>query len=124
MENTLFEKLGGEAAVNTAVEIFYDRILADDRIKHFFSGTDMAKQRNHQKRFLTYAFGGAKQYDSNKGMRAAHSRLVKEKGLNDSHFDIVVEHLGGTLLGLGVAEDLVKEVTRIAETVRNDVLNR
>jgi hemoglobin len=123
MEKTLFEKLGGETAVNTAVDIFYDRLLADDRIKHFFSGTDMAKQRNHQKRFLTYAFGGSKQYDG-KGMRTAHSRLVKEKGLNDSHFDIVVEHLGGTLLGLGVAEDLVKEVARIAETVRNDVLSR
>ncbi|OQW91618.1 MAG: group 1 truncated hemoglobin [Beggiatoa sp. IS2] len=123
MEKTLFEKLGGESAVNIAVDIFYNRILADDRIKHFFANTDMEKQRHHQKRFLTYVFGGSNQYDG-KNMRAAHSRLVKEKGLNDNHFDIVVGHLGGTLLGLGVAEDLVKEVARIAETVRNDVLNR
>ncbi len=123
METTLFEKIGGEPAVNMAVDIFYNRILADDRIKHFFANTDMTKQRHHQKRFLTYVFGGSNQYDG-KSMRAVHSRLVREKGLNDSHFDIVVEHLGGTLLGLGVAEDLVKEVARIAETVRNDVLSR
>ena len=34
---TLFEKLGGEAAVDLAVDRFYDRVLQDDRINHFFA---------------------------------------------------------------------------------------
>jgi len=56
---TLYEKLGGAPAIDAAVDIFYDKVLADERIKHFFVNTDMAKQRQHQKNFLTYAFGGS-----------------------------------------------------------------
>jgi len=33
---TLFKKLGGRANVELAVDKFYDRVLQDDRIKHFF----------------------------------------------------------------------------------------
>ncbi|HIG26482.1 MAG TPA: group 1 truncated hemoglobin [Verrucomicrobiales bacterium] len=120
---SLFEKLGGEAVVDATVDKFYGKVLADDRIKHFFENTDMEKQRGHQKKFLTFAFGGAESYNGN-GMRAAHAKLVKEMGLNDSHFDAVVELLGGTLTEMGVAEDLVEEVADTAETLRTDILNR
>ncbi|WP_233258292.1 group 1 truncated hemoglobin [[Phormidium] sp. ETS-05] len=56
---SLFEKIGGEAAVEAAVDKFYVRVLADDRINYFFDGVDMEQQRKHQKGFLTFAFGGA-----------------------------------------------------------------
>jgi hemoglobin len=69
---TLFEKLGGEAAaVDATVDKFYGKVLADDRVKDFFKNTDMKKQTKHQKRFLTYAFGGSDTY-SGKGMRHSH----------------------------------------------------
>jgi len=32
MSDSLYEKLGGEAAVDAAVDIFYRKVLADDRI--------------------------------------------------------------------------------------------
>jgi hemoglobin len=56
---SLYEKLGKKAAVEIAVDKFYERVLMDERIKHFFANVDMKKQRGHQKAFLTYAFGGA-----------------------------------------------------------------
>ena len=40
MSDTLFDRLGGEAAVNAAVDIFYRKVLADDRINQFFEGID------------------------------------------------------------------------------------
>ena len=120
---TLFEKLGGADAVNVAVDKFYEKVLSDDRIKHFFEGVDMVQQAKHQKRFLTYAFGGAPNYPG-KSMRAAHKRLVEEMGLNDEHFDAVMENLGATLTELGVADDLISEAAAIAESTRDDVLNR
>jgi len=120
---TLFEQLGGDGAVDAAVDKFYDKVLADDRIKHFFVNTDMNKQRQHQKRFLTYAFGGSPDYPG-RSMRAAHQKLVDEHGLNDSHFDAVVENLASTLTELGVGADLIGEVAKIAESIRDDVLNR
>jgi len=122
MSDTLFARLGGEAAVDAAVDIFYRKVLADDRIKQFFDDVDMDKQAAKQKAFLTMAFGGPNNY-TGEDMRRGHAHLV-ERGLNDSHFDAVVENLGGTLKELGVADDLIGEVAAIAETTRNDVLGK
>jgi len=119
---TLYEKIGGEAAVNAAVDIFYRKVLADDRIKHFFTGVDMGKQSAKQKAFLTMALGGPNAY-TGADMRKGHAHLVA-KGLNDSHFDAVMENLGATLTELKVPADLIAQAAAIAESTRNDVLGR
>lgn len=51
------------------------------------------------------AFGGPNLY-SGDDMRRGHAHLVVT-GLNDSHFDAVVEDLGATLTELGVSNDLI-----------------
>ncbi|MDH5230718.1 MAG: group 1 truncated hemoglobin [Gammaproteobacteria bacterium] len=122
MSETLYEKLGGDAAVNAAVDIFYRKVLADDRINSFFEGIDMDKQAAKQKAFLTMAFGGPHNY-TGKDMRDGHAHLVK-KGLNDTHFDAVMENLGATLKELNVPDDLIAQAAAIAESTRNDVLGR
>lgn len=119
---TLYEKLGGEAAVNAAVDIFYRKVLEDYRINRFFDNSDMEKQAAKQKAFLTMAFGGPNNY-SGTDMRTAHARLVK-MGLNGSHFDVVMEHLTGTLSELNVPQELIDQVAAIAESTRNDVLGK
>jgi hemoglobin len=121
---TLFEKLGGVAAVDLAVDRFYERVLQDDRIKHFFVNTDMKKQRAHQKAFLTYAFGGSDKYDG-RYMREAHKELVEKQGLNSDHFDAVAEDLMITLKEMGVPDDLLAEVAAVAAAPQHkkDVLN-
>ncbi len=120
---SLYERLGGEAAVNAAVDIFYKKVMADARVNYFFDGIDLAKQIKKQKNFLSYAFGGPNKY-SGVGMRNAHKRLVNEKGLNDSHFDVIIGHLGATLQELKVPAELIKEAAAIAESTRKDVLNK
>lgn len=120
--STLYEKLGGAAAVDAAVDIFYRKMLADDRVNYFFDNTDMDKQIAKQKGFLTMVFGGPNDY-TGKNMRDGHKHLV-ERGLNDEHVDIVIEHLGGTLKELGAADEDISEVAAIANSVRDDVLNR
>lgn len=120
---SLYEKLGGEAAVDAAVELFYQKVLADDRIKRFFDGVNMQRQASHQKLFLTYAFGGMQSYPG-RAMRAAHKRLVDEMGLSDEHFDAVLEDLGIALKELGVADEMIAGAVATAETTRDDVLNR
>lgn len=119
---TLYEQIGGEPAVNAAVDIFYRKVLADERISHFFDDVDMERQAAKQKAFLTYAFGGPNHY-TGRDMRTAHAHLV-EKGLNDSHFDAVVENLHNTLTELGVPAEKIAEVKAICESVRDDVLSR
>jgi hemoglobin len=120
--SSLYEQLGGEAAVDAAVDNFYRRVLSDERISHFFDDVDMDRQIQKQKAFLTVAFGGPNSY-TGKDMRQGHAHLVA-MGLDDSHFDAVVEDLRATLAEMGVREDLISQVANIAESVRGDVLCR
>lgn len=123
--NTLYEKLGGAVAVDLAVEKFYEKVLADERVRHFFAHTDMTQQKRHQKAFMTYAFGGANHWNG-RPMRDAHRNLVAEMGLTDHHFDAIAEDLVATLVELEVPQALIDEVVEIVGSVahRNDVLNR
>lgn len=119
---SLFDQLGGEAAVNAAVDIFYRKVLSDHRINRFFDNSDMEVQAAKQKAFLTMAFGGPNNY-SGKDMRTAHAKLVK-MGLNASHFDAVMEHLTATLVELSVPPELISQVAAIAESTRADILGK
>ncbi|MDD1614184.1 MAG: group 1 truncated hemoglobin, partial [Methylococcaceae bacterium] len=73
---TLYDKIGGAAAVDAAVDIFYRKVLSDHRINRFFDDVDMDTQVVKQKAFFTMAFGGPNTYTGT-DMRNAHARLVK-----------------------------------------------
>ena len=122
-ETSLFERIGGMNALDAAVDIFYQKVLSDDRIKHFFDHTDMKIMRAKQKTFLAYAFGAPLKYEG-KDMRAAHAHLVDKYGLNEDHFNAVAGHLSDTLKELSVPTQLIDEVMTIAESTRNDVLGK
>lgn len=114
----LFDKIGGQAAVDAAVDIFYRKVLSDPTISKFFDAVDMDAQAAKQKAFLTVAFGGPNNY-SGKDMRAAH----KSMDLTEAHFSAVAGHLNGTLEELSVPQDLINEVMAIAASTHDDVLN-
>ena len=75
-----------------------------------------------QKAFLTMVLGGPNSY-TGRDLATAHSRLVTS-GLNDSHVDVVLEHLGGVLAELGATPDQIAQVAALADSARNDVLGR
>lgn len=120
---SIYDSLGGSAAMDAAVDLFYQKVLADDRINYFFDGIDMDRQRKMQKAFLTFALGGPNNY-SGRGMRAAHKRLVEEKGLAEPHFDAVMENLGATLKELNVPDELIAQAAETAMALKPDVLNQ
>lgn len=119
---TIYDRIGGQAAVDTAVDIFYRKVLSDPLISGFFDGTDMDEQRTKQKAFLTMVFGGPNSY-SGMDLRSAHAPLV-EKGLDGSHFNAVVGHLQATLDELGVDPESSSEIMATAAGTRDEVLNR
>ena len=82
----------------------------------------MPRQIAKQRGFFTFALGGPNSYEG-KNMREGHAHL-QQRGLNDTHFDAVVELVGATLIDLGVAEPLRVQVAQLLESTRNDVLGR
>lgn len=120
---TLYDQIGGAPAVNAAVDLFYEKVLADPRINHFFGDVDMAVQSAAQKNFLTRVMQGKAQ-DPERYMREAHSKLVSEKGLNEGHFGAVAEHLGATLDELNVPAELSGQIMTAVGGLRDSVLCR
>ncbi len=115
---SLYDELGGAAAIDAAVDIFYRKVLADDRVSEFFDTTDMEAQHAKQKAFLTVALGGPNNY-TGKDMREAH----KHMNLNEGHFNAVAEDLIATLEELDVPQAKIDEVIAVVATTKNDVLN-
>lgn len=120
--DSLFHRLGGRPAVEAVVETFYRKVLTDDRISDFFDDVDMDRQIEKQRGFLTMVFGGPTAY-TGKDMREGHKHLVA-RGLNDGHVDAVIELLGVSLAEHGVSTNDIAEIAGIANSVRDDVLNR
>jgi hemoglobin len=116
MMATLYDELGGEPAVDAAVELFYRKMMSDDRVAYFFDDVDMDRQIAKQAAFMTIVFGGPNHY-TGRDMREAHEHLIA-RGLDDSHVDIVISHLGEALRELGVDEALIRRVAALAESVR------
>ena len=119
---TLFDRLGGQGAIDAFVPLFYEKVLADDRINQSFRGVNMDTLREMQKAFLTMAFGGPNNH-SGRELREIHMHLVA-RGINDSHFDAVAENINGALKELAVPDELISEVMAAAEGLRADVLNK
>jgi hemoglobin len=119
-KNSLYEKLGGKAALDAAVDRFYVKILADPRINHFFEDINMHRQIRKQKEFLAAAFGGPIPW-TGKDLRKAHAHI---EGLNETHFAAVAEHLQKTLEELNVKKELIDQVMAIVASVKDQVLHR
>lgn len=117
---SLYQQLGGKAAIDAAVDLFYTKVLVDDRVKHYFADINMKRQAKKQKEFLSFALGAPIKY-TGADMRTAHKELP---GLNDSHFNAIAGHLKATLTELKVKDELIGKVLAVVETTRADVLNR
>ena len=119
---TLYDRLGGQGAIDAFVPLFYKKVLSDDRVNEFFRGVNMDVQAAQVNAFLTMGFGGPNNYTGN-DLRESHKGLLG-RGLNDGHFDAVLESINETLAELNVPADLLSDVMAAAEGLRADVLSQ
>ena len=116
---TLYDRIGGDAMVDKAVDIFYRKVLTDERISSFFENIDIVSHGIKQKKFLTMMFGGPNTY-CGKDMHSAHAHMR----LNEGHFSAMLNNLVETLRDLDIFEDDISEIVAVANCVKDDVLNR
>lgn len=118
MEQTLFERIGGEEAVAKVVDYFYEeRVLKDETVNHFFKDTDMKKQRRHQTKFISYALGGPNQY-SGASMAKAHEGM----NLQPEHFNAIAKHLDRALAHFGVNDTDIDAALSNVSSLKDDIL--
>ena len=120
---SLYDEVGGAAAIDAAVDGFYGKVLADPLLSPLFASMDMTAMRRKQKMFFAAVFKGEAN-GADGYMRSAHKRLVDDGLIGDAHFDAVALHLQATLEDLSVPGHLVQQIMTAAAGLRNAVLNR
>jgi len=116
---SLYDRLGGEMAIEAITKSFYDRVLKDAELKPFFVHTDMAKQVNMQRGFLAAALGGPMVY-TGKSLAHAHQGM----GIKTQHFASFVQHFLDTLLEFGVSVEEADEVIGRLNTYSNEITGK
>ena len=116
---TLFDKYGGMDTVKALVDLFYTKILKDERTAPFFKGKDVQRIKSHQYTFVASVLGSSNAYDG-MPLRSAHSHL----NITDDDYDAVVELLCDSMDELGVSEDDMETVVGKLEFLRPEVTNQ
>ncbi len=114
---SIYENVGGAAAVRATVDDFYVRILGDPNLAPFFSEIDMHKLKSHQRRFTAAAVGGTERYVG-RDMASVHAGLR----IADADFDAVVNHLIDTLAGLGVPAEIIDQIGATVAPLRAEIV--
>lgn len=116
---SLYQRIGGKASIDAAVDLFYVKVVADKRVNHFFEDTNMKAQHRKQKEFLAAALGAPTPW-TGKDMRKAHENL----DLRDEDFNAIAENLQATLTELKLDEKIIGEIMAIVASTKKDVLNQ
>ncbi|WP_405432669.1 group 1 truncated hemoglobin [Micromonospora sp. NBC_00617] len=112
-----YDRIGGASSVKAAVELFYDKVLADPELAGYFATVDMAGQRRHLALMLTVVLGGPNEY-TGRGLAEAHQPL----GIPVAHYAKVGEYLIATLAELGVPADVQDDVRAVLAQVQDQVV--
>lgn len=116
-ESSLFVRMGGAPVVENAVELLYEEVLYDTSLKGFFEKISMKKQKEAQKKFITFMIGGPGSYSS-EFLKEKH----KKKRISHEHFDSLVGHLENAFRELNVPNYLLMELRKVVEKFREDIV--
>ncbi|MFO7279757.1 MAG: group 1 truncated hemoglobin [Thermoanaerobacterales bacterium] len=112
-----YERLGGAPAVREAVDRFYDRVLGDPELAHYFTDVDMPRLKRHQVLLLSQVLGGPARYDGRE-LGEAHRGL----GISSAHYDRVVDHLVAVLTDMGADEAALADAGNVLAGVKPDIV--
>ena len=114
---SIYQAIGGRAAVTAAVEGFFERLLADPALSGYFPGGVGPRHRAYLVTVLGEALGGPERYRG-PDLAKAHGGLR----ITDADFDRTAGHLAATLDSLGVPGHLTDQIIGIVAGLRPAVV--
>ncbi len=100
-------------SIRKAVDLFYERALADPEASALFAGIDMPDLHTHQRQFLLHILVGPDRYSS-QNIKDAH----RDFAISDQLFDRMIGYLLSSLRAVGVASDVVDRAGKDMEALR------
>lgn len=124
--SSLKEQLGGDEAIQNAVDILTEKLMADPRINYFMFGVSRADQGDKHKSFLTVALRGEDEGEeaaSLPDLRKTFGDFL-DKGFKDRHFDLIFDHLRDSLKQMDITDELSEAVIKASNSIRQDLFSK
>jgi len=118
-KKTLYERLGGAAALTAVVDDFVANVAADQKINHFFAKTDIPTFKKNLTDQLCAATGGGCTY-AGKDMKTAHAGL----GISNADWDALVGDLGKSLDKFKVKKADQKALVALLAPMKGDIVEK
>lgn len=119
---SLYARLGGDSFISMLTCAFFDEIVENPDLKRFFKNISTSALKAHQVKLFRVIFG--KEEDKPEGedlldfMLRTHTRLFRELGLNEDHFDQVANCFVQGLQTFQVEQSLIDECVAILVPLR------
>lgn len=115
---TLYDRIGGEEAIASLVDQFYDRVLDDPELEPYFRYTPMDKLRTMQQEFFAAALGGPTAY-SGQPIDYVH----QGRGITTRQLTRFMNHLIATIQHAHPNTQEVNEMISRISTYADEVLD-
>jgi hemoglobin len=116
---SLYDRLGGQPAITAVVDDFVANVAADKRINKFFASANIGRLKARLVEQICQGTGGPCTY-SGRDMRSVHAGM----GIQDKHFNALVQDLGKTLNKFKVPAREQKELVAILAPMKRDIVTR
>jgi hemoglobin len=115
---SMFERLGGFAAVHAIVCEFYGRVADDDVLAPYFEHVDMRRLIDHQTKFIASVMGGPASY-TNEALRQVHARHPIDRAAFEAMREAMRESLLACEVGEADCATVIEEIEARAPYVIN-----
>lgn len=110
---SLFERLGGAAAIGALIDDLSRRLLADPLLGHYFEDIDGETLQAHREAYLAAVLGGPEEYEG-RGMRESHRPFA----ISNADMDRFITLATDSLRAASIAEPDAREVLDYFERIR------
>jgi len=125
-EESLYQQLGGEAAIESLVEAFYDIIEQDEAARELhllhLRGHGVAHSRLEQFNYLSGFFGGPQYYVMAHGharLKEIHEHVPIDSKMRDLWLSCMEQAIAKVAIRPELRDRLMRHFTRAAEAARN-----
>ena len=116
-KKSLYERLGGEAAISAVIDDFAGRVLKDEKINKKFAKSNAPRLLFHLKQQVCAATGGPCKYEG-LSMKQSHKNMAVTEG----EFNALVGHLVDTLNKFNVPEAEKNELLGILGPLKDQIV--
>ena len=115
---SLYDRLGGKAAITAVVDSFVARVAADARINKKFAKSDIGRVKTMLVDQICTTAGGPCTY-AGRSMKEAHTNM----GVTDGEFNALVEDLVTTLKSFNVPDQEQNELLSALGSMKGDIVS-